>query len=99
MLPDFGMQPEDLPKTVIVWHHKKQYAVMKEALTFENLDLFIQKIYRNAVERSDYAKNWKMHQRNCAQVRKLELPRANLAVQTAGAGLAKKRRQEGAQRD
>jgi hypothetical protein len=44
MLPDFGLEADELPRAVIVWHHRRQYTVLKEKLTYDNLDLLIHKI-------------------------------------------------------
>lgn len=70
MLPDFDIKWDDLPALIVVWHDEKKYSRFPadQEPNFENLDMFIQHVFRGSVPKDDYKPGWLMHNRNCAQV-------------------------------
>lgn len=69
MLLDFGIKKEQMPVAIAVWHNRKRWAMLKNDFTFENLDYFMKKSLRGAITQKEYGVDFKMHDRNCAQVR------------------------------
>lgn len=68
MLLEFGINKDQLPKLIAIWHHKRKFTLLKSEFTYENIDFFMKKALRGAVTQSDYPLNFQFHNRNCAQV-------------------------------
>ena len=65
LILDFGLEvSEDVPSVLVMWWYKKEFAVMNGTYTYTDIDLFIKRAKRRAVNIQKLPKDWKMHSRN-----------------------------------